>query len=95
MESPLDALKSRIFHKGAKDNTELSGIIRTARELSCIGEIIGRDYEVRDSKGNLVYTIRQKPMAMKQLNLLLKEVHGLLKQDAEAEAKKWGKPKRR
>ena len=60
------------------------------REFSCLGEIIGRDFEVRDSKGELVYMIHQKPMAIKQMNTLIKEFVTLKRMDDEREAKKWG-----
>lgn len=87
----LKKLRNKIFGKG-KDEEEsgLTGIIELARGLSCLPDIIGRDYEIRDPKGKLVYTIRQKPMTIKQLNSLLKEFHLVQKRDSEKEAAKWG-----
>lgn len=39
-------------------------------EYGCVADIIGRDYEVRDPKGKLLCTIRQKPMLISQMNAL-------------------------
>lgn len=90
-QKTLKKLRNKVFGK-SKDEEEsgLTGIIELARGLSCLPDIIGRDYEIRDPKGKLVYTIRQKPMAIKQLNSLLKEFHLVQKRDNEKEAAKWG-----
>ena len=72
-------------------------MLNMVREFSCLGEIIGREFEVRDPKGKLVYTISQKPMAIKQMNTLIKEFGKLKRKDDEREAAKWnakGKGKR-
>ena len=91
MASQVDQLKSRILgRKGKSSQTELTNLLFMVREFSCLGELIGRDFEVRDPKGKLVYTIRQKPMAVMQMKKLMKEF-GVLKQlDNEIEEKKWG-----
>ncbi len=91
MQSQIDLLKDRVLgKKGKSQETELTGLLSMVREFGCLGEIIGRDFEVRDKKGKLVYTIRQKPIAICQINTLLKEFDVLKKLDAEIEAKKWG-----
>ena len=36
-------------------------------EFGGVGDVIGRHFEVKNSKGEVVYTIHQKPMAMSQL----------------------------
>ena len=65
-KSPIDQLKERVLgKKGKYQETELTNILDMVREFSCLGEIIGRDFEVKDSKGKLMYTIHQKPMAIK------------------------------
>jgi len=90
-QSPINQLKERVLgKKGKYKETELTNILNMVREFSCLGEIIGRDFEIKDSKGKLIYTIHQKPMAIKQLNTLLKEFVTLKKMDDEREAKKWG-----
>lgn len=88
----LKNLKNRIFrNKGrGEKQSELTAIIELARGLNCLPEILGRDYEVRDPKGKLVYTIRQKPITIKLLKSLLDEFEIIQKRDAEKEAAKWG-----
>ena len=90
-QSPIEQLKARILSKKGKNkSTELTNILDMVREFSCLGEIIGRDFEIKDSKDKLVYTIHQKPMAIKQMTTLLKEFMILKKLDEEKEAQKWG-----
>ena len=90
MQSPIDRLKERILGgKGKSQGTELTSILNMVREFSCLGEIIGRDFEIRDQKGNLIYIIHQKPIAIKQMNTLIKQFSILKKRDAEIEAAKW------
>jgi hypothetical protein len=91
MSSPIEQLKDRVLNKkGKSSRTELTDILDMVREFQCLGEIIGRDFEVRNAKGELIYTIRQKPIAIKQLNTLLKEASILKNEDAERENAKWG-----
>ncbi len=91
MKSPIERLKERILSKTGKNKqTELTGILDMVREFSCLGEVIGRDFEIKDSEGKLIYTIHQKPMAIKQMNTLLKEFETLKGMDDEREAAKWG-----
>lgn len=91
MASQVDQLKSRILgRKGKSSQTGLTNLLFMVREFSCLGELIGRDFEVRDSKGKLVYTIRQKPMAIMQMRKLMKEFEVLKNLDNEIEKKKWG-----
>ena len=90
-QEQLKKLRNKIFGKSEKEKESgLTSIIELARGLSCLPDIIGRDYEIRDPKGKLVYTIRQKPMTIKQLNSLLKEFNLVQKRDAEKESAKWG-----
>ena len=91
MSSQLEDLKNRILGKkrGLKE-TELTNLLDMVREFSCLGEVIGREFEIRDSKGKVVYTIHQKPMAVKQMNNLLKEFVVLKGLDNKREAAKWG-----
>ena len=91
-QDQLKKLRNKVFGKGEdkKEESGLTAIIELARGLSCLPDIIGRDYEIRDPKGKLVYTIRQKPMSIKQLNVLLREFHLVKKREDEKEAAKWG-----
>mgnify|MGYP003148421791 CR=1 FL=1 len=90
MKTPVESLKNRILQKKSEES-KLTCIIELIRELGCFGDILGRDFEVKDTSGKLVYTIRQKPMSIKQMNVLLKESYILKKLDNEREAAKWGK----
>jgi len=91
MQSPINQLKDRILNKKGKNKeTGLTSVLDMVREFSCLGEIMGRDFEIKDSKGILIYTIHQKPMAIKQMRLLLKEFVTLKNLDHEREEKKWG-----
>jgi len=90
-KSPIERLKERILDKKGKNKeTELTNILDMIREFSCLGEVIGRDFEIRDLEGKLIYTIYQKPMAIKQMNTLLQEFATLKKLDNEREVAKFG-----
>lgn len=94
-KNQISQLKDRVFSKKGKyEETELTNVLDLIREFSCLGEILGRDFEVKNSKGKVVYTIHQKPIAMKQVNILLKEFAILKGIDAEREAAKWGANKK-
>lgn len=95
MPDKVMQLKDRVLNKtGLKTKqTPLTWLFDLARGFNCLGEILGRTLEVRDPKGNLVYTITQKPIKLKQLNCLLKEYAVLKQIDAEIENKKWGSSK--
>jgi len=67
----LSDLKSRIF---GDRTSEITGLFYLAKELGCLGEIIGREFEVRDKSGKLIYEIKQRPMNIPQANLLMKEL---------------------
>jgi len=87
--NPVNKLKNRILNKSK--TSELTGIIELVRELGCLSDIIGRNFEITDSDGKVVYNVKQKPMTLKQMNVLLKELYTLKKLDNEREAAKWGK----
>ena len=89
-KSPIEKLKERILEKkGTKKQTELTPILNMVREFGCLGEIMGREFEVKNSDGKIIYTIQQKPMAIKQMNTLLREFATLKRMDEEQEAAKW------
>jgi hypothetical protein len=92
MTNPLERLKNKVL--GSKDEIETTGltnILILAREFSCIDLIIGRNFDVMDKNGKeILFRIRQRPMALKQLNNLLKELKILKSIDAEIERRKWG-----
>lgn len=87
--SQVNKLKERIL-KNKFQGTELTSIFELIREFGCLSDIIGRDFEVRDKSNELVYTIRQKPMSIKQMNKILEEHHVLKRLDNERESAKLG-----
>jgi len=92
MNEQVNNLKSRIINSKKKD-TGLTSIIELIRELGCFSDIIGRDFDVLNPNGKVVYTIRQKPISILQLNTLLKELYILKDIDNDREAAKWGSKK--
>ncbi len=91
MEDQINNLKNRILSKkDISKGTALTELLFMIREFGCLGEIIGRNFEVRNPQGKLVYTIRQKPMTLPQVKTLGKEFNTIKKIDQEIENKKWG-----
>lgn len=94
MQSPVEQLKDRVLSKsGTGKQSDITCLLELARGFGCLGEIIGREFEVKDNQGRIVYTISQRPMAIKQVNTLLKEFEIILRLDNEREAAKWGTKK--
>ena len=87
--NPIDKLKDRVFSK-KHGRTGLTDIFDAARSFGALGDILGRDYEVRDANGELMATIHQKAIQTRQLNFVLKELSTLKREDNEREAAKWG-----
>ena len=75
MTDPFGDIKKIIF--GGKDRTsELGGIISLLRQIHCLPEIIGREYEgtlTLDGK-EIRFKFRQRPMNLSQLMVLLEEL---------------------
>lgn len=66
----------------SKDTTtEVTSLFYLMRELHCVPDLIGRNYEIYDKDGILVYTIRQKPMNFAQINILLEELKNHYKRE--------------
>ena len=74
----LEKLNKKIFG----NSSELSGLFELARELGCLPDIIGRKYEVYDSKGKLAFTIVQKALTIQQLMVLFSEFKASRKREA-------------
>ena len=76
MQSNKDKLlqiKNRITHKD-ESNINLDGLIfQLASELGCIGDILGREYEVIYDDDGRISLIRQKPFRAHQLLTLFSE----------------------
>lgn len=91
--NPVDRLKDKVFSKKS-GRTELTDIIDVARSFGALGDIVGRDFEVRDPQDKLLATIHQKAIQTRQLNIVLKELYTLKKEDNDREAAKWGSKRR-
>lgn len=76
----LDKLRNRI---GKGRNPTVDTIIyQLSKELHCLGDIIGREYEVSYDKLGRVKTIRQKPMKIVKLMSLIREAkHDMERQE--------------
>lgn len=88
----LNSIKDRVKNK-ASSVSSVEVLVDLARETGCVADIIGREYEVRDSTGKLVYTVRQLPMKVIQLNTLLKALNSLREKEKKQMPK--GKGRRR
>ena len=88
---PVDRIKQRILAPKNKE-TFLTLVLDMVRNFGGLSEILGREYEIVDKKTDKIkYIIRQKPITLLQLKILLDEYIKLKKMDAEIERKKWGK----
>ncbi len=65
-----------------------------AKEFGCVSDLFGRDLEVTDPEGKLVYRIRQKPMKFRDFMVLVSEYANIKKEEAK-QAKNKGKKGRR
>lgn len=81
--SPLERLGARLNRKGSDEEFGLGFMVM---KLSCLDAVIGADYEVRGKKGELLATIRRKPLAPEQLQ----EVQKLLTAAVKGEQKMTG-----
>jgi len=73
MLSNLDKLKQKILNKKPKGNI-VNSLFTLIKELHCLPEVIGREYEVEyDDKGR-VSKIHQLPMKISSLMVLLHEL---------------------
>lgn len=88
---PLEKLKNKIFaKKSGAEATELTSILDLAREFGALGDVLGREFEVYDKEGKRVYTIKQVPMKLPQLNNLIKELIILKQIDIDNQQKMLG-----
>jgi len=76
MQNQLNNLKKKVLKKKTKQTT-LTPIIKLIRDLGCFQSIIGSSYEVYDKEGEILYTIKQKPISIPQIYDLIKELSNL------------------
>lgn len=72
----ISKLKDRIF-RGEKQLSSVEAIMDFIRETGALSDILGRDFEVYNPSGELIYRIRQKPITIPKLNILLKALEAL------------------
>jgi len=90
-QNKINHLKNRIFKKSGTAKTGLTDVIGLIKEFGCLPEIIGREYEARSPEGDLLFTLKQKPIKLKQLNNLLKELDTLNQIESENAIKNKGR----
>ena len=57
--------------------TDLTPIVQLFKELGLAGDFLGREFEVKDAEGKLIYTVTQKGLGLNQINILLEELDTL------------------
>lgn len=78
----INKLKEKVFGK-KKGTSDATGLVDLIRELGCLPDVLGREYEVYDAKGKLVYRIEQKSLSIGQIKVLQEEIDRLRKIEAE------------
>ena len=89
-QEQIDTLRKKIFNKEKKLSLSET-IVTLAREVHCLGDILGQDYDVFDPNGKLVFKIRQKPLKSVQLNIILDALTKIKQKEADAIPKSRGK----
>lgn len=83
MSGQLQEILNRITGK-KKEQTSLLPFFDVMREYGCADLILGKEYEITDSNGEVVYRIKQKPLSLRQVQELAKGLNELRRQEAEA-----------
>lgn len=91
MLSPLDKLKQKV--SGKKEESSTTSLYYLIKELSCLPDIIGREFEVEYDEQNRIKKIRQLPISIPTLMVLMKEMEEDYKRQ-EKEMKKSQKGRR-
>lgn len=81
----LNNLKNKVLGGNKPKYTFFTSLVDFCKEFSCLGELLGREFEVKDKEGNIKYTIYQKPLKLTQLGLLMEEYAKLRKMEADAQ----------
>ncbi|KKM53671.1 hypothetical protein LCGC14_1554090 [marine sediment metagenome] len=74
MLSRLDNLKEKLLQKGSEEGNLTTSLYYLVKELKCLPEILGREFEVEYDKKGRIKRIRQLPMSIPTLMILLKEM---------------------
>ncbi len=93
MQSKLDRLKSRL-QGGSNKVTLADEQFVLAKELGCLGEIIGREYEFIKRDGEIV-GFRQKPMPIPTYIKLMNSFRKMKKEEEKQMKQSKGRGRRR
>jgi len=88
----VDSLKDRILG-GKKKSTRnvLTDIADMMRSFGSIGDLLGREFIIYDENGKVKYTMKQKPILLGQMNLLMQELAKLKEEDLRNKADFWSR----
>lgn len=86
MQSRLNKLKQNLQSKSDKGSL-VTSLYYLIKELKCLPDILGREFEVVYDKKGRISKILQKPMSISSLNILLNEMNEDYKRQ-EKESKK-------
>ena len=86
----VNELKNRILGK-TNQSDGLSGLVSFSREMGCLGDLIGREYEIKSPDGKVLYIVRQKAMKVKDLMILMKCLNEILKKERKTLKKNKGR----
>ena len=89
MLSKLDRLKQQV--KGQAKGDIVTSLYYLIKELKCLPDILGREFEVDYDKEGKIIKIRQLPMSIPTLNILMME----MEEDLKRQEKQMKKGKRK
>ncbi len=70
----LSQLKDRVLGKNNEKGISTTSLYYLIKELHCLPDILGREYEVEYDSQNRIKSIRQKPISIPSLMVLFKEM---------------------
>ena len=92
-QNKLDQLKQKLQSKGDDGNT-VTSLYCLIKELHCLPEIIGREFEVEYDNEGRIKKIRQLPMSIPTLAILFHELEEDQKRQEKDMKKSKGKGRR-
>lgn len=93
--SNINNLIKKVFKEEDKIiPSDLTSIVTLMKELSLAGDVLGREFEVKDETGKVIYIITQKRLDLNQINTLIKELKLLadIEKEEIKKSKKEAKP---
>ena len=94
MQSRLDSLKQKLQGKN-EEGKLVTSLYYLIKELKCLPDIVGREYEVEYDKMGRIKKIRQLPIKITTMKILFEEMKkDYIKQEKEAKKMKRGRRRR-